>query len=173
MMPRLPSPIRTGRNSFIRDRSVSPVSPRAHTPTANDFPTPQGQVFTVRKRDKGLVSPAQSAFSFADGDSPIHAISTPPTPPDSVDQNHKSIMRPLDRGTPGERPSSSNAMTNPEQPTLRKQRSHQFYQEVFAYREPDASPKDRIYKDAIITCEVKTNVIVCFVLSFLPIPRPS
>lgn len=164
----MPSPIRTGRSSLARDRSISPVSIRGPTPTANDFPTPQGQVFNVRRRDKGLVSPAQSAFSFADDDSPIHALSTPPTPPDSVDQYQKAFARPLDRGTPGERPSrppSSSGMTNPEQPTIRKQRSHQFYQEVYAYREPNASPKDCIYKDSIITCEVKTNVIVSLVVA--------
>jgi len=158
----MPSPIRTGRTSPIRPGSVSPTSFRSPTPTANDFPTPAGQVFTVRKRDQGLVSPAQSAFPFADDDSPIHAFSTPPTPPDSVD-HQRAMTRPLNRGTPGEPGSwSSTAIGNAEQQTLRRKRSHQFYTEVFAYREPNCSPKDHVYKDSVVTCEVKTNVIVRF-----------
>ena len=158
-MPRMPSPIHTGPLSPPRDGSVSPISNRALTPTANDFPTPQGPLFTVRKRDKGLISPAQSAFSFADEDSPIHAFSTPPTPPDSLDQDPRILTRQLVRATPAE--PISNIIGSPEQRSLRKKRSHQFYEEVFASREPNVTNKDRIYKDSIVTCEVKTNVIVC------------
>ncbi len=39
-------------------------------------------------------------------------------------------------------------------------RKSQFYGEVFAYREPNVSARDRIHQFSIITVEVKTNVIV-------------
>ena len=46
-----------------------------------------------------------------------------------------------------------------EQGELRKKRN-QFYTEVFEYREHNITPKDRIYRDSVVTVEVKTNVIV-------------
>lgn len=39
-------------------------------------------------------------------------------------------------------------------------RKSQFYGEVFAYREPNFSARDRIHQYSVITVEVKTNVIV-------------
>ena len=156
-MPRMPSPIRTGRISPNRSRSGSPISPRVPTPTANDFPTPSGQVFKVTKRDKGLISPAQSAFSFADDDSPGLAISTPPTPPDIYDE--KPAMQPMKQGAPGDSSISLHRLDTSSQAELRKKRS-QFYTEVFAYKESDASPKEQVYKESIVSAELKTNVIV-------------
>lgn len=44
-------------------------------------------------------------------------------------------------------------------------RKSQFYGEVFAYREPNFTARDRIHQYSVITVEVKTNVIVsslCF-----------
>lgn len=137
----------------IRPGAVSPESVRAPTPTANDFPTPAGQMFHVTKRDQGLVSPAQSSFSFPDEEEP-HAISTPR---DIMDE--KAIARGRDRGAPGDGPIMSATNGTPQQQDLRRKKS-QFYTEVFSYREPNLSPKERIYKDSIVTAEVKTNVIV-------------
>ena len=138
--------------SFTRSTSISSEVPRVPTPTANDFPTPAGQVFTVTKRDQGLVSPAESAFSFFDETSP-HAMSTS----DLVEE--KTIARPIDRGTPGESTYASINTGNQEQNELRRNKS-QYYTEVFSYREPNLSPRDRISKDSVITAEIKTNVIV-------------
>lgn len=53
----------------------------------------------------------------------------------------------------------STTVATPQQQELRKKKS-QFYTEVFSYREPNLSPKERIYKDSMVTAEVKTNVIV-------------
>ena len=140
-------------HSSIRPGTVSPDSVRAPTPTANDFPTPAGQMFHVTKRDQGLVSPAKSSFSFPDEDEP-HAISTPP---DLMED--RSIAREIDRGAPGDGAIISGTNGTPHQQDLRRKKS-QFYTEVFSYREPNLSPKERIYKDSIITAEVRTNVIV-------------
>ncbi|KAL6720572.1 hypothetical protein ACLMJK_002496 [Lecanora helva] len=136
-----------------RRGAVSPESFRAPTPTANDFPTPAGQMFHVTKRDQGLVSPAQSSFSFPDEEEP-HAISTPR---DMIEE--KEPAKRLDRGTPGEGMVMSAANGTLQQQELRKKKS-QFYTEVFSYREPNLSPKERIYKDSIVTAEVKTNIII-------------
>ena len=138
--------------SSTRSRSISPPSPRVPTPTANDFPTPVGQNFTVAKRYQGLVSPAESAFSFFDEGSP-HALSTS----DLMEERTRAKV--LDRGTPGESTYASINTSNQPQSELRRNKS-QYYTEVFSYREPNLSPRDRISKDSIITAEIKTNVIV-------------
>ena len=138
--------------SSTRSRSISPPSPRVPTPTANDFPTPVGQTFTVPKRDQGLVSPAESAFSFFDEGSP-HAMST------SDLMEERARAKTLERGTPGESTYASINPANQQQSELRRNKS-QYYTEVFSYREPNLSPRDRISKDSVITAEIKTNVIV-------------
>lgn len=48
---------------------------------------------------------------------------------------------------------------NPPENSLSRRKS-QFYGEVFAYREPNLSARDKIHQFSIITVEVKTNVIV-------------
>ncbi|CAF9918659.1 hypothetical protein IMSHALPRED_004369 [Imshaugia aleurites] len=142
-------------------RSVSPESApdRVPTPTANDFPTPAGQIFTVTKRDQGLVSPAESAFSFFDEGSP-HAMST------SNLMEERARSRPMERGTPGESTYTAINTGNQDQNELRRNKS-QYYTEVFSYREPNLSPRDRISKDSVITAEIKTNVIITDEINFL------
>lgn len=138
--------------SSSRSRSISPPSPRVPTPTASDFPVPASQTFTVPKRDQGLVSPAESAFSFFDEGSP-HVMST------SDLMEERTRARPIDRGTPGESTYASINTGDQQQNDLRRNKS-QYYTEVFSYREPNLSPRDRIGKDSVITAEIKTNVIV-------------
>ena len=71
----------------------------------------------------------------------------------------RSVSRHEERGAPGDAAIAAATNGTPQQQELRKKKS-QFYTEVFAYREPNLSPKERIYKDSVITAEVKTNVIV-------------
>ena len=71
----------------------------------------------------------------------------------------KTTGRPIDRGTPGESTYASINTGNQQQNELRRNKS-QYYTEVFSYREPNLSPRDRISKDSVITAEIKTNVIV-------------
>ncbi len=134
--------------AYTRSRDISPVSI-----TAKDFPTPQGQVFSVTKRDRGLVSPTQSTFPFTAEDE-AHAI---PTPRETMEE--KALTRTMERGSPGDGAKTATAIGTPQQQDLRKKKS-QFYTEVFSYREPNLSPKERVYKDSVITAEVRTNVIV-------------
>ena len=117
----------------------------------------------MAKRDQGLVSPAESAFSFFEEPSP-HAMSTSDLAED------KARARPLDRGTPGESTFASINPGNQHQNELRRNKS-QYYTEVFSYREPNQSLRDRISKDSVITAEIKTNVIVRTHLSLTALRR--
>lgn len=48
-------------------------------------------------------------------------------------------------------------------------RKSQYYSEVFAYREPNLTARERVNRFSVITAEVKTNVIVRYPRS-RPIP---
>ena len=169
--------------SPIRGGSVSPIE-RSHTPQASDFPVPASQEFKVTKRDKGLVSPSQSSFSFIDEeDQPIHAITSPrriesrtPSRAPSRGPSRKNSVD-LSRARGASIDGAAGYLCNGiaddvvVQAETGKPRN-QFYTEVFSYREPNITPKDRIYSDAIVTVEVKTNVIVNSPLRF-PLSPPS
>ena len=150
----MPTPPRSGlssRNSF----------------DGNNFPRQAGKALVVSKRDNGLISPAQSSFSFADEDDSAlpHVISEMP---DIIDE--KAISRSVTRGAPGDAALMSMVNKNRESTDLSRRKS-QFYSEVFAYREPNLTARDRVHKYSVITAEVKTNVIVSSSKS--PISSPS
>lgn len=145
-------------STSIANRPDSSPHKHRHTPSASDFPIPQGQPFNVTKRDQGLVSPTQSSFSLLDEESIPHAITTPMTSPEDASVEPLLSKDPV-RGAPGDGISTSMEHRSPGQKQLAKQKS-QFYGEVFAYRESNTSPRDRVYKDSMVTAEVKTNVIV-------------
>ena len=158
--------------SPIRGGSVSPIE-RAHTPTASDFPVPASQEFKVTKRDKGLVSPSQSSFSFIDEeDQAVHAITsprriesrTPSRAPSKGPSRKNSVDLSRVRGSSidGAAGYLCTGITDDVVHADTGKTRNQFYTEVFAYRESNTTPKDRIYSDAIVTVEVKTNVIVHF-----------
>lgn len=122
---------------------------------ANDFPRKAGRVFNVSKRDNGLISPAQSSFSFADD---VDLVTMAPSnKPDIIDENH--ISGPMGRGSPGD--AALMAMVNKDRAsTDLSRKKSQYYSEVFAYREPTLTARDRVNRYSVITAEVKTNVIV-------------
>ena len=167
----------SSRAGSIDERSQSPVRSHRRAPTVNDFPIPGDyHPYAVKSRDQGLISPAASAFSFQDSD-PLrfHAIgSRPSSPVPSLsysvstprnDIEKELMMQDLYRGGVAESLPQSLPTRTPQERELARKRSIQHYQEVFALREPDLTPKDRIYKDSVITVEVKTNVIVSNILS--------
>lgn len=79
------------------------------------------------------------------------------TKSDLIDENH--ISGPTGRGSPGD--AALMAMVNKDRAStdISRQKS-QYYSEVFAYREPNLTPRDRVLQYSVITAEVKTNVIV-------------
>ena len=134
--------------------TVSPLSSEQVSPTANEFPRQAGQTLKVSRRDNGLISPAKSTFSFNDDEPEAQPISNMP---DLIDE--KQIARHISRGAPGDAALMSMVQRNQEGTDLARRKS-QFYTEVFAYREPNLSPREKIYRNSVITAEVKTNVIV-------------
>lgn len=136
-------------------------------PGHGDYPSAAGSTFTVTKRDQGLVSPAQSSFSFVDSEVPAHAISTPPSPAPSLHSSKPQVRNgvdeiimnsPVDRGLPAEEAVTTRSRT-PLERELAKKRS-QYYNEVFAARDASITPSEQICRESVIIVEVKTNVIV-------------
>lgn len=68
------------------------------------------------------------------------------------------LTRTLERGAPGDQAIFSESKT-PEQRQIARKRS-QYYQDVFAAREPISSARERISRDSMVIAEIKTNVIV-------------
>lgn len=136
---------------------MMPTPPRSGLSSRNSidlnaFPQPAGQSFVVSKRDNGLISPAKSTFSFADEVDPIPV--QPSGKMDIMDENQ--ISRQFSRSgqrdvTMVDRDRASHDLSR---------RKSQFYSEVFAYREPNVTARDRVHRYSVITAEVKTNVIV-------------
>lgn len=71
----------------------------------------------------------------------------------------KQILRRPVRGAPGDS-SLIGVVRNEESKSLAKRKS-QFYGEVFSYREPNVSARNKVHQYSVITAEVKTNIIVC------------
>lgn len=135
---------------------MMPTPPRSGLSSRNSFDAnnafPRQAGHSVSKRDHGLISPARSTFSFADEVEP-----TTMQKPDLIDEN--AISGPYGRGSPGD--AALMAMVNKDRAsTDLSRRKSQFYSEVFAYREPNVTARDRVNRYSVITCEVKTNVIV-------------
>ena len=160
----------SSRAGSVRERSLSPIRTHRRAPTVNDFPIPGDyQPFPVKVRDQGLVSPAASSFSFQDNEPPPdHTISRPPSSSSSLshsistprcDFEKESMLQTIIRGVPGDGLPLSTPTRTPQERDLAKKKSL-YYQEVFAHREPNLTPKERVYKDSVITVDVKTNVIV-------------
>ena len=132
----MPSPPRSGLSS------PNPIG-------IHEFHRKASQTFTTSKRDNGLISPAKSTFSFADEMDP-----RPPSRMDIMDEGQ--IERLNSRA--GQRDVT---MVDRDRASVDLSRKKsQFYSEVFAYREPNLTARDRVHRYSVITAEVKTNVIV-------------
>lgn len=127
--------------------------------TASDFPRRAGSVLKTSKRGPGLTSPTKEVFSFEEEDDglPPHAISDLP---DLIDE--KQIARHVARGAPGDASLMNMVKRNESTRDGKREseRKSQYWGEVFAYREPNMTPRQQVHKFSPITAEVKTNVIV-------------
>ncbi|KAL9596076.1 MAG: hypothetical protein Q9219_006024 [cf. Caloplaca sp. 3 TL-2023] len=120
-----------------------------------EFPRQAGHALNVSRRDNGLISPARSTFSFADDAEPTNMHNS--NKPDLLDE--KQLSGPLGRGSPGD--AALMAMVNRDRAsTDLSRRKSQFYSEVFAYREPNLTARDRVNRYSVITAEIKTNIII-------------
>lgn len=75
------------------------------------------------------------------------------TPSESTDENH---LQKSTRIHAGDLPSASALTTAWDRQQFSKKRS-QYYGEVFAYREPHNTAKDRVVRDSMIVAEIKLN----------------
>ncbi|KAK2630046.1 hypothetical protein QTJ16_000866 [Diplocarpon rosae] len=76
----------------------------------------------------------------------------------ATSREERRITRHMDRGTPGDGAIFSDTKT-PERKDLAKRKS-QYYGDVFAYREPHSSARERVMKESMIVADIRTNVIV-------------
>ncbi|KAL8641432.1 MAG: hypothetical protein Q9228_001751 [Teloschistes exilis] len=131
-----------------------PTPPRSGLSSRNSIDgrdTPRQAGFVTR-RDNGLISPAKSNFSFADELDPVPVAA--PGKMDIMDENQ--IARTFSRNGP-----QDVTMVDRDRASVDlSRRKSQYYTEVFAYREPNTTARERVHQYSIITAEVKTNVIV-------------
>ena len=118
-------------------RPASPNGEDTETlPSTEIFPTPHAR--TALGPDRPERPP------------PMRAASTPP------EIMSDSRIRPMPRGTPGDLSSVSSLPKSWDRQQLSKKRS-QYYTEVFATREPNNTPKDRISRDSVIIADLKLS----------------
>ena len=112
------------------------------------------------------MSPSKETFSFQENDEfQPHAISPLP---DMIDE--KQIARHIERGAPGDGALMNMVKRNASsrEGEAASKRNTQYFGEVFAYREPNMTTREKVHKYSVITAEVKTNVIVCTPAPFPP-----
>lgn len=116
---------------------------------ADHFPRRAGEPINDGRRDDGPISPQAALSSDHDASGPQTV-----TYESLVNGSQTQRQNPLSDST-------LVAMVNGnQQGNSLSRRKSQFYGEVFAYREPNFSARDRIHQYSVITVEVKTNVIV-------------
>ncbi|CAL3964532.1 hypothetical protein PZA11_002464 [Diplocarpon coronariae] len=103
-------------------------------------------------------SPAES-----ENDAVMHETSPRASPSatnssSATTREERRITRHMDRGTPGDGPIFSDTAAS-ERKDLAKRKS-QYYGDVFAYREPKSSARERVTKESMVVADVRTNVIV-------------
>jgi hypothetical protein len=130
--------------------SSEPSEPRSST--GDRFPRQAGEPITEGRRDNGPISP-HSALPL--DHQPL------PSQPGTLAQDLLKDKKTQRRGIFAE--STLMAMVNGHQEgdSSLSRRKSQFYGEVFAYREPNVSARNRVHQFSVVTAEVKTNVIVC------------
>jgi hypothetical protein len=83
---------------------------------------------------------------------------SPASSASATTREERRITRNIDRGSPGDQAIFSEAKT-PQQRELARKKS-QYYEDVFATREPSGSARERVTKESLIYADVRTNVIV-------------
>ncbi len=125
------------------------------------FEASPGQPLVDRRKNQ-VASLIQLPPSPADSDIAMREAS-PRGSPSATLKEEQRITRNIDRGAPGDQSIFSDSKT-PEQKELAKKKS-QYYGDVFASREPNASARERVTKESPILADVRTNVIVSWPLS--------
>lgn len=133
-----------------------------------DHPTPPSSASRVRESQVENAFPTPPRPNDSDSSLPANGRASPgprkfmnfqraqSTPPDLTDS---SRIRSLTRGTDGALPDIHNLEQSWSRLHLSKKKS-QYYSDVFAYREPNNSARDRVVRDSVILADVKLNCCV-------------
>jgi hypothetical protein len=123
-----------------------------------DPPSSPEQTFVIDRRTKDLLS-QKFPPSPEDSDSGMAMReASPASSASATTREERRITRNIDRGSPGDQAIFSEAKT-PQQRELARKKS-QYYEDVFATREPSGSARERVTKESLIYADVRTNVIV-------------
>jgi len=131
------------------------ATPQRYDPVESLPSSPEESV--IRPVKEHLVAPIQFPPSPADSDPMMHEAS-PRGSLGATTKEQRRITRNLERGAPGDQAIFSEGKTQ-EQRELARRKS-QFYGDVFAYREPNTSARERISRESPVLADVRTNVIV-------------
>ncbi len=154
--------------SSIRTSTISPTS-FAHSPPQSPEPDDASSLALVSGTSTSIPSISKTtkirrshALLTSEENTPLHSY------PHSLRSHSPSIsninISVMDDATllsmaRRAHKKASNAALTSETRALNKKKS-QFYGEVFAYRAPHTSARDRVTRDSIVMAELKTNVIV-------------
>ena len=107
------------------------------------------------RRETSSASSNPSARSLEDDESQSQNVSVHT---DLADE--RQIHKHSNRSDSTDTTLMATAKRGTEDPDLARKRS-QFFGQVFAYREPHSTIREKIHEYSVITAEVKTNIIVC------------
>jgi hypothetical protein len=141
-------------------RAFEATSPGYESAEEIQLKAHKAKVVVQKRSFKDLVSQSHLPPSPADSDSADDQMH-----PSAPTMEQRRITRDITRGSPGDRESSPHTKS-PEQRQLAKKRS-QYYEDAFASREPMSSARERISRDSMIMADVRTNVIVGCLFSFI------
>lgn len=125
-------------NTPSRDFDSSPLQGTVNMSTSDVFPTPPKAVDLRSSSAPKKVPEYKRAAS---------------TPPEITNENYLRIPGKI---LAPDLPTASHLATTWDRQQLSKKRS-QYYGEVFAYREPHNTAKDRVTRDSVIVAEIKLN----------------
>ncbi|KAH0541973.1 hypothetical protein FGG08_003605 [Glutinoglossum americanum] len=121
---------------------------------SDTFPQPAGETLGVHHTNNLLSRSSQNVASEGG------KAQAAPDKSAFLDQvADMSILRPMERGAPGDAALIAMVQRGDAEKQLSRKRS-QFYGEVFAVREGSGSARERITKDSMVMADVRTNVIV-------------
>ena len=135
-------------------RSLEATSPGYEDAEEIHLKPHRAKVVVQKRSFKDLASPNRWPPSPADSESTDDQIPAPSVV--TIDQPR--LMRDVSRGSPGDQIIPSDAKS-PEQTLLAKKRS-QYFEDVFAFREPLSLARERVSRESMIMADIKTNVIV-------------
>jgi hypothetical protein len=135
-------------------RSLEGTSPGYESAEEIHLKPHKAKVVVQKRSFKELVSPNRWPPSPAESDSTDDQIPAP----SALTMEQRRLKRDISRGSPGDQITPSDAKT-PDQRQLAKKRS-QYYEDVFAYREPLSLARERVSRESMIMADIQTNVIV-------------